>query len=1512
MVVLAGLLLMVASLGINAFSVSAAGVLTRTTTGKLFFDDFNRASIGSNYLAEGGGTGNWSIVGNRVRYQSAGSGQAVLRNTIANILPNAVYEGTFNVSSWAGFVTPRLRAQVNGNDFYYFDSHFNQVASLFKNSTNFFEVAQNYNSNTDYRVKMKVGDSAPSGSKLWLNETLLGAGTDSVPLSAGNPALWVADFTSGNSIYFDNLSVYSSTDLTVNGSYGSWALYKNDGTTMVGACNTSSAVDYAQLTSFPVDYVNGSGAQIKVFPVGVTNCSGSADASFVGTPGNEIFGGDIFTYSENIADTTAPIRSNGAPSGTLASGTTQTTLSLSTDENAICRYSTVADIAYSAMTDTFSTTGATSHSTTVSGLANGQSYTYYIRCEDTAGNANPNDYSISFSVSELLPDGPLTRYSGNPIVRNGPEAYDFMKAGPRVVLKEGPTNYRMWYEALDGNGVVTVAYATSVDGLNWTKQGIQIFPTLSWESEEVSPNYMIVEDGIYKLYYHAGGMVSGGTRIGGARVGLATSFDGGFTWTKNLTPVLVEGPSGAFDDEQVAEPRITKIGNEYRMYYTGRNLSSGLNSLGMATSSDGINWTKYANNPVIGTAEWGNFWGGAFFFNGTTWHLWHAKVPYGLHYKSSTDGITWTNGSNNPVLTVVSDPNSPDSFVGDSISGYLDGSTYRIMYSGFSSNLFGSEGRFEGINLAYITPGSPPPPTNVAPSVNAGTDQNIILPASANLDGTVSDDGLPNPPASVTTVWSQVSGPGIATFGNANAVDTTAVFSASGVYVLRLTASDSVLAAQDDIVITVDTPPGPSDALVRYSSNPIMKNDRLVNPNDSIKTGPKVIFKEGPSAYKMWYEAVPSGNQSTAGYATSPDGVNWTKVQEVMVPSEIWEGGATGESSPTAMLFENRIYKMWYHGDAAGNIRRIGYATSSDGIVWNKYVSNPVLDLGSSGAWDDGTIAEPRIIKVGSEYWLFYAGKRTPSSGSWSLGLATSADGINFTKHPANPILTNTLGAGYAIIFDEGMWHLWVEGDTQNQIKYYSSSNGINWTEGANNPVLTRDTTAGSPEESGAGDSLYAYRDNDKYIVTYGCFSLNGTYPGVTDGNLRGICRASVNAPADTTSPSVSFSNPGTGAIVSGSVTLSAYASDAAGIQSVSFDYDGNNIGVATVGQEFSVSWNTASVPDGTYNITATATDVAGNTATSSISLTVDNSFVDTVSPSIPTNLSATAISTSQINLSWIASTDNVGVTGYKVFRDSVQIATITSTSYSDTGLTASTTYIYTVSAFDAAGNESSQSATATATTQSPPPPPGPIAAYSFNAGAGSTLADASGNNRNGTLVNGPAWTTGQTSNALNFDGTDDYVAISDFAPPTSLTLEAWIYPGNNGNNDSIILNKNNSEYDFRLFGVSGELAAGAGGVYISDPSFNFYDPANANQWYHVVYTFDTVTDTHKLYRNGVLVASGINTAAISNTSNALWIGRHSQWNFGTFLGKIDNVRIYDRVLSETEIQFDMNTPVAP
>jgi hypothetical protein len=95
------------------------------------------------------------------------------------------------------------------------------------------------------------------------------------------------------------------------------------------------------------------------------------------------------------------------------------------------------------------------------------------------------------------------------------------------------------------------------------------------------------------------------------------------------------------------------------------------------------------------------------------------------------------------------------------------------------------------------------PATNRPPVAAAGADQTVLLADGATVSGSMTDDGLPDPPATVTTTWSMTSGPGEVTFGDPGAVSTAATFSATGSYVLRLTASDSELTGQDELTVDV-------------------------------------------------------------------------------------------------------------------------------------------------------------------------------------------------------------------------------------------------------------------------------------------------------------------------------------------------------------------------------------------------------------------------------------------------------------------------------------------------------------------------------------------------------------------------------------------------------------------------------------------------------------------------------------------------------------------------------------
>lgn len=192
----------------------------------------------------------------------------------------------------------------------------------------------------------------------------------------------------------------------------------------------------------------------------------------------------------------------------------------------------------------------------------------------------------------------------------------------------------------------------------------------------------------------------------------------------------------------------------------------------------------------------------------------------------------------------------------------------------------------------------------------------------------------------------------------------------------------------------------------------------------------------------------------------------------------------------------------------------------------------------------------------------------------------------------------------------------------------------------------------------------------------------------------------------DTTGPVVSVTAPVNGATVAGQLTLSASATDSgSGVAKVEFLVDGTVIGTSTT-SPYQTAWNSTSVADGTHTIQARATDTVGNVTTSA-GITVTTKNADTTPPSVPTNLAVTKNIYNEVDLSWGASADNTGGTGlggYNVYRNSVLLGTVTTTTYNDTTAQANTNYTYAVEAFDKASppNKSAQ-ATVNDTTPAAP-----------------------------------------------------------------------------------------------------------------------------------------------------------------------------------------------------------------
>jgi fibronectin type 3 domain-containing protein len=338
-----------------------------------------------------------------------------------------------------------------------------------------------------------------------------------------------------------------------------------------------------------------------------------------------------------------------------------------------------------------------------------------------------------------------------------------------------------------------------------------------------------------------------------------------------------------------------------------------------------------------------------------------------------------------------------------------------------------------------------------------------------------------------------------------------------------------------------------------------------------------------------------------------------------------------------------------------------------------------------------------------------------------------------------------------------------------------------------------------------------------------------------------------------------------------------------------------------------------------TYRYRVRAADAAGNlSAYSSIVTTTTPGVPDNSPPSAPTGLTATAVGSSQVDLSWSAATDDVGVAGYRVERCTgqactgfTQIAPPTATSYSDTGLTASTTYRYRVRAVDAAGNLGAYSDVAEATTGvAPPIPPGLVGGWAFSEGTGSTAADASGNGNAGTITNATWSTQGRYGNALSFNGTNSSVRVASSMSlnlATAMTLSAWVRPSASQNGWRTIVQRQPDTYLLHASSTSALRPAGGGTLGGSVEVLTGPAAIPVSTWTHVAMTYDGAM--LRLYVNGTQVAARAAAGAIQSVANPLWIGGNQPYG-EYFQGLIDEVRVYNRALTQGDIQTDMNASV--
>ena len=242
------------------------------------------------------------------------------------------------------------------------------------------------------------------------------------------------------------------------------------------------------------------------------------------------------------------------------------------------------------------------------------------------------------------------------------------------------------------------------------------------------------------------------------------------------------------------------------------------------------------------------------------------------------------------------------------------------------------------------------------------------------------------------------------------------------------------------------------------------------------------------------------------------------------------------------------------------------------------------------------------------------------------------------------------------------------------------------------------------------------------------------------------------------------------------------------------------NPSAITAGQTSFLSWNVSnatglSLNQGIGDVTGLTSISVSPSATKTYMLTATNnsgsavaqttitvSVPDTTAPSTPTGLSATAISSTQINLSWTASTDNIGVVGYRIYRAGTQVGTSAGTTYSDSGLSPSTSYSYTVSAYDAAGNNSPQSSSASATTLSQAGQSwAHVQTTARNSGSGSNpLAFGSATRAGDLIIVEVDWSSASTFVSLSDTQGNVYTEIGAEQNATSIGIKSRLYYAKN------------------------------------------------------------------------------------------------------------------------------------
>lgn len=440
------------------------------------------------------------------------------------------------------------------------------------------------------------------------------------------------------------------------------------------------------------------------------------------------------------------------------------------------------------------------------------------------------------------------------------------------------------------------------------------------------------------------------------RIGLATSPDG-VQWTKYPGPVLKLGGEGSFDSKGHSSPALHYDGRRLRLWYVGTD-GQGRQRVGLALSADGIHWFKNLANPVLEATDG---------YGETSidqmsvvqapagWEMWYSTENR-IFRLSSPDGVHWTADPVDPVLT----PGAQRSWTSRGVSSpsvLFDGVSYSMWYAGIATWPYG-----DGTRIGVA----------------------------------ISSDGIR---------WKE-------------------------------------------------------------RSSAVLEQRPGLGSYEEWTLGRACVLPE-PDGYHMWYSGHYTGWRIQEAF--SQDGINWEREDNNVA---LWPGPAWWDA---AEVFNPRVLRinegdgallhMWYSGWDRGPSYRIGHAVSTDGgKTWVKSSANPVLDIGPAGAWDSRSVQGASVVDEGDGFRAWYMGQ---DGAKWQIGMATSPDGDHWTKYGGNPVLSPGPAGAWDgrhifwlhVIKGGPGYQMWYSGTNDGagvgpiHIGYAESADGIHWNRDAENPV---------------------------------------------------------------------------------------------------------------------------------------------------------------------------------------------------------------------------------------------------------------------------------------------------------------------------------------------------------------------------------------------------------------------------------------------------------------------------